>query len=312
MGRKGDKTQNKISIFGKRHTFLAISLILIFFFVSDINAIEDTVTISVNISQLTLVDINPSNLSWNNVLPGGVGDSTKEANNYSSVWIENIGSTNISYVWFNNTYPSSLPFGTGNSLNYNAANFVVISNGTASFQFVNRVEYPENDSLYVKTHNPPDITQGNIFGRFRNSSYEYFWEFDSSTGTQNCTSGNFYISTVPKTQSSTGDADLTDNTAIIFSDVSGYGVGEVQLPNGDIYCVSIPQNCNYVMFNKWNRDAPGAGSSACSNVTGYFIDGSTDPLVPGEVGKANIKVYVPFGVPYGPVKDGTLTVLVQA
>ncbi len=288
--------------------FIAISLQY-----SDIGeAIGDTVTVSVNVSQLTLVDINPSNLSWQNVPPGGIGDSTLEVNNYSSVWIENIGSTNITYVWFNNTYPSSLPFGTGNSNAYDAGNFIVISNGTGSYQYINRVEYYENDSLYVSTNvQPPSYADGDIFGRFRNNSYEYFWEFDDANATaKNCSSGNFYISTTPKTQSSTGDADLTDNTPIPLSNVGGYAVGNVTIGGSETYCVAIPSTCDYVMFHKWNADAPGTGTAYC-NMTGYFIDGSSDPLVPGEVGKAKVKVYVPFGVPYGPVADGVLTVIVQ-
>ncbi|NPA38361.1 MAG: hypothetical protein GXN99_01040 [Candidatus Nanohaloarchaeota archaeon] len=276
----------------------------------------DIITIKVNVSQVSLVDINPSLLSWQNVPPGGVGNAALEENNYEAVWIENIGSTNITAIWFNSSYPDALPFGTGNPNAYDAGNFVVISDGVTNYYFVNRVEYIENDSLYVRTHadiNATSYLTGNIFGRFRNSSYEYFWEFNTLAGGQNCTYGNFYISTAPKTKSSTGDADLTDNSAILITPVRKlldlYGVGVVDVNGTATYCVVIPEDCSYVMFNRWNADAPGADSVCATAINaGYFVNGTY--IYPGGVAKAYIQVYVPYGVTYGPVGEGKLTVFV--
>ncbi len=307
---------------GDKATYVIVSLvafILLFSIIRDVfgDTAWDVITVKVNVSQVSMVDINPSILSWQNVPPGGVGDDSYESNNYEAIWIENIGSTNITAIWFNSSYPSSLPFGTGNPNAYDAGNFVVISNGTTPFYFVNRVEYWESDSLYVRTHaaiNDTSYLSGNIFGRFRNSSYEYFWEFNTLAGGQNCTYGNFYISDYPKTQATTGDADLTDNTPISINPVKKlldlYGVGAVTI-NGTLkYCVVIPEDCSYVMFNRWNADAPGADSSICSSIinSGYFVNGTY--IYPGGVAKAYIKVYVPYGVPYGPVGEGKLTVFV--
>ncbi len=281
------------------------------------NTANDTITIIVNVSQVSLVDINPSQLAWSNVPPGGVGDSSLEENNYEAIWIENIGSVNITSIWFNATYPSSFPFGTGDPDKYDAGNFVVLSNDSSKFYFVNRVEYPESDSMYVKTHkaiNDSSYLYGIIFGRFRNNSYEYFWEFNTLAGGQNCSYGNFYISDTPKTQEDTGDSDLTDNSAILVTPVKYlldyYGVALVDVNGTDKYCIVIPEDCSKVIFNRYNADLPGADTSICSQINhGYFLNGTY--VYPGGVAKAYIQVYVPYGVPYGPVKQGKLTVFVR-
>lgn len=279
---------------------------------------NDTITISVNISEKSMVDINPSNLSYGPVEPGAVGDSDDEnIGNYSGLWIENIGSTNITRIWFNATYPSQRPFGSGNPLAYDAANFIVISNeSTGTFYFPNRVEYPrtDEDTLYT---NPPtgfDFSNGDIFGRFRNASYEYFWAVRvGSSG--NCSDGTFYYSGTAHTLAETGDVNLNDGNPpprVLVDTGVGWSVTNVTFPyvGGTEYCVSIPEDCSKVVFHRWNIDVPGAGSSICRN-SGYFMNSTTNPLFPGNVSKGEVKVYVPYGVPVGPVQSGLLTVFVS-
>jgi len=280
---------------------------------------NDTVTISINVSKIAMVDINPANMSYQGVGPGEIGDNNTEViGNYSGIWVENIGSSNLTKLWFNTTTSSTMPFGTGNPGNYDAANMIVISNeSTGNFSFVNRMEFPENDSMYIKTNNPisPANTEdGYLFGRFRNASYEYFFEFQRQT-TGNCSNGTFWISTIPKTTTSTGDIDLTDNTPLTVHPhpTMDYGITEVQIgSSGPYYCVAIPGNCQYIMFHRWNADAPGAGTSYCNNINGgYYLNSTADPIFPGQVERAYIKVYIPLGTAYGPLKQGTLTVFVQ-
>lgn len=123
-----------------------------------------------------------------------------------------------------------------------------------------------------------------------------------------------YISTIPKTKDSTGDADLRDNTPIYINPYlylgQYYGVANVSVGN-DTYCVTIPEDCRYVMFTRWNADVPGVNSPYCASAinSGYFVKNTV--IAPGAVAKAYVRVYVPFGVPYGPVKDGKLTVFVE-
>ncbi|MCK4550870.1 MAG: hypothetical protein KAT91_02865 [Candidatus Aenigmarchaeota archaeon] len=294
---------------------------------------NDTVTISINVSQITMVDINPSNLTWNSrgsfvLEPGSVADNETEASNYSNIWVENIGSVNITKIWFDNSYASSIPFGTGNPAEYDPANMIVIDNSTdgdGNYSFVNRVEFPENDSMYIKTNNvisAASTLAGDLFGRFRNASNEYFFEFDDSSGASaNCSSGTFYWSDTAKTKTSTGDTDLTAGSSLALSTIEvtsgrytgNWSYGEVQMGGASepYYCVAIPEDCSKIMFSNRNADAPGATAANCGNVTDYL---SEEDLTPGAMKKAWVKAYVPLGVAAGILggnTNRTLTVFVD-
>ena len=268
----------------------------------------DTVTISVNVSQLTLVDINPANLTWGSgttvLNPGSVGDSSKEANGYENIWIENIGSTNITHIWFNNSYESSIPFGTGNPAAYDPANMVTISNGSSPYQFINRVEYNESDYMYLTLP-----ASWSAFGRLRNATQEWFWALVPNT---DCSDGTIYISTSAKTVTDTGDTDLTDNSYTL-NQVGSEGIVNVTV-GGEHYCVIVPSSCSYVKFSRWNYDEVSKHAS-CANdpvlASGYYYNGA---LVPGAVTKAWVHVHVPYGVPYGEIgstQTRKLTVIVN-
>ncbi len=305
---------DKITVFGVSVLVLAF---LGFSFYSNVYAVTktDVVTISVNVSQLTLVDINPANLTWGagstTLNPGSVGTSAEEQNGYEQIWIENIGSTNITSIWFNNSYESSLPFGTGDTAKYDPANMVTISNGTSPYQFVNRVEYNESDTMYLTM---PANWEG--FGRLRNATQEWFWALVPGAANDCSAVGSqIFISSSPKTQSSTGDTDLTDGATTLNS-VGTEGIVNVTI-GGEHYCVVVPQNCGYVKFVKWNADEIGKHSS-CNNDPylngGYLINGTANALVPGAVTSAYVHVHVPYGVPYGVLGTGQtrqLTVLVS-
>ncbi len=275
---------------------------------------NDTITISINISEKTMVDINPSTLTWNasNIYPGSVADSTKEANNYGNIWIENIGSTNITKIWFNNSYPSDRPFGSGDPDAYDPANFVVLANTSSSSPyFINRVEYRENDSMYISIPGTASASAPeDMFGRFRNNSYEYFFIVEGTNG-NNCTEGTLRYSTDPHTKDSTGDTNLADNTGYVLQSVDDWSVTNVTF-GSETYCFAVHYDCSKAMFHKWNADAPGAGTGLCSNVPSHFLSSN---LVPGDLEKAWVKAYIPYGVPYwgtlGGASGGTLTVFVD-
>ncbi len=290
---------------------------------------NDTITIFVNITQKTMVDINPSSLSWYDLEPGNDYNGTWEVNNYDNIWIENIGSVNITKIWLNNSYPPSRPFATGNPLAYDPANFIVIANNSVNspdsmFMYINRVEYEEDDPLYIKVPNTSLNLEGVIFGRFRNGSYEYFFEYTSSYP-NNCSNGNFYINTsAPKTQTDTGDVDLTDNTPITFTPViintgggvqdgKQYDVGLISFNNGrEQYCVFIPVACaptgERVYFVRWNADflADPTVQTLCGNLNQGYLN--KDPVAPGGFYKAWVRVRVPYGTATGDLSPGTITV----
>lgn len=282
---------------------------------SGASAANDTITIAINVSQKTMVDINPSSLTWNasGIFPGSVADSTFETNNYGNVWIENIGSTNITKIWFNNSYPSQNPFGSGDPALYDPANFVFLANtSSSSFYYINRVEYRETDSMYIRLPGGESASDSNnLFGRFRNNSYEYFF-FVQGQYASNCTAGTLRFSTSPHTLSSTGDTDLSDNTPYVLQALSNnWSITNVTFGT-EQYCFASYDDCTKAMFHRWNADAPGAATGLCSNIPGYFLNTS---LVPGNVSKAWIKAAIPYGVPYwstlGTATSRTLTVFVD-
>ena len=298
-------------------------------------ASNDTITIFVNVSAKTMVDINPDSLSWYDVVPGEEFGGDYEANNYENIWIENIGSVNITKVWFNNTFPSSRPFATGDPKAYDPANFIVIANNSASntpdskFMYINRVEYEEDDPLYIKVPNTNLGAVGVIFGRVRNGTQEYFFEYVSNYVGTNCSNGNLYINvTSPKTKSQTGDVDLTNNLYATFVPVTintgggvldgqQYDVGAIDFGGGEKYCVFIPVNCPAtgarVYLVRWNADflASSGLPSSCTDLAPGYINGA-DYIYPGGFYKAWVKIRVPYGTAQGDLSTGTVTVFVSS
>jgi len=281
--------------------------------------VTDTITIDIEVSELTMIDINPTSLTWSDteaVPPGGEGVE-------KAIQIENIGSTNITYIWFNNTYPSSRPFGTGANASYNAGNFIAIRRNETGKKhyFPNRVDYNESNILIYLT-----VPSGYKYGRFRNTSYEYFWAVtEGASG--NCTDGTFKIGKVAHTQTQTGSTDLTtcDNgltatgtnpcregtlTPATEPEYAGmWGWADLYVgPDSDYvnYTVAVNAYCNMTMFYMWNKDAPGGQASSHAQ---YF---TTSTLTPGDSIIANVKAWVPYGVAYGYATQGTLTVIASS
>lgn len=281
--------------------------------------VSDSISITVQVSELTMVDINPTSLSWNGtkaVAPGGEGVE-------QAIQIENIGSTNITYIWFNNTYPASNPFGTGINTSYNAGNFIVIRRNQTGekFFFPNRVEYNMSKVEIYLT-----LPSGWIsHGRFRNSSYEYFWVVEPGSGNLcNQSDAVFRIGEEPHTQTQTGSTDLTTCDVgcvsgpnpckqFTLTGSQNYGYADICIggdnpANTVNYTVVVNKTCDVLWFCHWNTDTPCPDPSTVEH-TEYFIQ--TD-LVPGDWIVANVRVRVPFGVAYGTVQEGTLTVIAQS
>ncbi len=291
-----------------------ILLITLMFLVSIAFAVQkvDTITIEVEVSELTLVDINPASLTWTSIPPGGVGEE-------KAIQIENIGSTNITHVWFNNTYPDSRPFGSGNNGSYDAGNYVVIRRNTsgAEYYFPNRVDYNESNILIYLT--PP---ANSYYGRFRNSSFEYFWAVTpDGNGQCNSSGATFYIGKVHHNQTQTGSTDFStcDNGLTAtgsnpcrqgsLNNDGEWGWADVYVgPNSGYqnYTVAVYYTCDKVMFYHWNKDAPGASSATHAE---YF---TSQTLTPGASIIANVRVYVPYGVAAGWSSPGTLTVIAES
>ena len=278
-----------------------------------------TINITIEVAQKTIVVVDPDSLSWTGsqaVEPGREGV-------VKAIQIENMGSTNITYIWANTTYESSSPFGTGNASLYDAGNFVAISktNETGDyFFFVNRVDYNETHlDIYLTL---PANTAS--YGRFRDGGSEYFWAIVPGT---NCTDGTFYIGKQPHTENSSGstnlvtcDGNLTANganpcrsgslTAVSSGPYAGnWGYADLFVgPNSNYhnYTVAVSADCSKVMFYHWNMDAPGAQSA---NHPEYLYQST---LYPGGAIIRYVKVKVAYGTAAGNIKKGYLTIIAQS
>ncbi len=278
----------------------------------DIN-VTGNATVTLTIASKTMIDITPQVLDYTSQDPGtAVENYTYNSLNLSQIQIENIGSTNLTNVWFNTSQPTVRPFGTGVVTNYDAANFLAIKNSTMSnYAFVDRLEFNHSTDIVYLTL-PTNYQRQ---GRLRVGPDEYFWATASGETENPCNgtgSGNdyIYIGQTAHTIDSTGDIDLSDEVGRYNIDVSGdsnWGLVENGLTVGGVpYSVAVSADCSQVRFYRWNADAPGASTSGLDEIY------SSTPLYPGDSFAVDLRLYVPYGVPEGAVTNGTLIVLAEA
>jgi hypothetical protein len=272
----------------------------------------ESADIEVNISSVIMVDITPADFSWDGIDPGGVGDNTTEGTGYYAIQIENIGSRNISYVWFNSTYPTINPFGTGNN-SADAGNFVVLSKNTSSteYWFINRAEYNTTTELvYLKDPdgNMPPNSSKYIYGRYHNASNEYFWMINS-TSACNVTGTTIYVGNGSHSKTQTGTTNFETGAVESFTltNYENYGYGDITTGPLNGLCVAVDSTCTRVFFSKWNADAPFHLCDNSNYAWNYSADGY---LVPGDSFAMGIKVYVPYGIYEGSV-TGQITAIVN-
>lgn len=289
----------------------------------------DTANVSVQVAALTLIDVTPNRFVFNNsaLNPGSTGTSTDLYNQNrdtpGSMQIENIGSTNITHIWFNTTYESSNPFGQGDSDLYDSGNYVTIAReASSSYYFVNRVEYNHTREL-VYLNRPAGWSS---YGRIRNTTYEYFWVVEDKAVAANCNTTNIRIgrnyhsqSVEGSTNFDTGEgaADGTDFDEFTLNDAGwiGANVGYTEIDTGplDGYAIAVWECGEKVMLYKYNMDAPGASADYAANsgtYASYFWVNTTDGnLHPGNSTVAKLQVRVPYGVQMGYSREGTITVL---
>lgn len=293
----------------------------------DVNGTE-TANITVSISAITMVNIDPSVLSWSGLNPGDIGTNDTEATGYFAIQIENIGSKNITHIWFNATYPSSRPFGTANVTKYNAGNFVVLAKDNSSggatpsfcngldkynaYKYPNRVEYPEMRTLvYLKDDAGNMPPESRDYGRFRFADEEYFWMVINDT---DCASKSFYVGKEPHTATQSGSVDFSvagNRVTVTLSatPTNGWCYGNItghdELTDYGVLVENGTSGANRkVMLTWWNKDAVDGAAGH------YLFEGSN--LVPGNSTSPCVKVYIPYGVHQGTVETGILTVVVNS
>lgn len=207
--------------------------------------------VDVTVDGVTQVDVRPTELSYSDLTPGDEATPQDEANGFSAIEVENIGSNAIEAIWAESTMPGTNPFGTGDVTNYDSGNFVTLSTETANsgdypdlegsitggtstdMHYVNRVEYSMSPApTYISTlegetdetvlANDPafDGDVGAHVGRFQEGGEWYFYVlyYDDSLGTGACSGGDdaeLWIGTDAHTNTELGTTDFTENTADI-------------------------------------------------------------------------------------------------
>jgi len=233
---------------------------------------SEDLNVSVQVASQTWIDISPDHIRWYNVNPGA--DSTNftdtdysgsSTTNHDGIVVRNIGSTNIKTVWFNASYESSLPFGTGTLANYDVANYVLLSKAdidgnssaqmaVADYYYINKREYPEATRVFITASLYNTLTGRNIpylqtvyptaarnvtIGRLRDGQNEYLWSLlendqgncnKSATGV--VTHPEFRIGLNPSNETAIGDIDLTDGCEVAGTCEQVTSWGTI---TGDIY-----------------------------------------------------------------------------
>ncbi len=282
-----------------------------------------SIPIYVNITEVTVIDTFPANFSWYNMQPGQNGTE-------QSLTIENIGSTNITYIWFNVTQPTSNPFGSGLPGAYDPANWIVLRNTSMSSTvsvpyFVDMLSYANDSQVGDK---PAYLTvDSDYWGRWRIANHEFFWELvDGGNDLCNDTGDILRISKVVHNETSTDTVDVSSSCGSNcvevtvagvqnnwgYGNLTGFNSLDSIFGSGLDYCIAISGDCTKVRFVKWNAEAPGvtqtgAGTIICPHFE-YFVS-PTNKLTPGQVKNAVVNIMVPYGVAHGQMKTGVLQVL---
>lgn len=257
---------------------------------------------NVTISETTELDVTPSQLHFTGLEPGQKNMTSDDG--FYAVEVENMGSTDIDQIWAEATKPTTLPFGTGDSTNYDAGNFLQLYTANTSTDasvtslneplYVNRVEYSEDAPSYLQIEDPSNVDSSfneTEVGRFRKGDQELWYVifYDDGGAGGECdgsASSNAvmrYADTV-RTPTQTGTFDFTndgsDYTEVTIQEVSGvdfYGAvpGEELFISGESYDIltycsgsggSEDSHTVRTRFNV-NVESPG-GTSSATDTTG--------------------------------------------
>ncbi|MEM5831170.1 MAG: hypothetical protein QXO40_03130, partial [Candidatus Aenigmatarchaeota archaeon] len=217
----------------------------------------DTATVSVSVSSVTAIDINPASFTFTNIPPGT--NSTAQF-----FQLENIGSNNITTIYANVTTTTSNPYGTGTASNYNAGEFVRIDNSTnGNFYYVENKNWNEPKPLYVNV--PDGWSEGNqagsswgYFVRIRSvgletsEGEEYFAITINGTPT-GCSGSNAraLIGKTPHTKSQTGTIDFSGGTD--YAQVNNNGFPQNVNSIIDAHKVVISDDCRSISLKYWDN-----------------------------------------------------------
>ena len=134
-------------------------------------AVDDNVTIIVNISEVSSIEVTPTGLTWNATTPGtDAGNKTLD--------VKNIGSNNLTNIWASvniTGIEEENPLGQ-DSTYYASGGLIAMANDTnLTYWFAGRLEW--NISYTPSGFSLSTYSAGNrSWGWFRNAGEEYLWE----------------------------------------------------------------------------------------------------------------------------------------
>ena len=289
---------------------------------SGVNQTEQA-NVSVTVSAVTMVDIAPATFTYI-ASPGQAcgkdisnGLCNETANNYFAIQVENIGSWNVTKIWFNVSQESQSPFGVGSDAYVNPGNFVALSTNetTNDFYFVDRKEFKElRNVVFLRDPDgnmPANLTKFN-YGRMHNGTNEYFYMIENSTYGGCNVSGISYIRVGVNARSlvQIGSTDFSTGPSVNYIQINlttrsqagypAYAMGNISTGALSGYAIAVENTTCVVRFSKWNKDFPfDVGAS------NYSFSGM---LTPGDSLAKKIGIIVPYGI-YASTKTGQLTAI---
>jgi hypothetical protein len=271
-----------------------------------------------------MIDINPAQLTYV-AAPGqacgrdiSAGTCNETGSNYYAVQVENIGSWNVTRIWFNVSQPVQTPFAVGSNAFVDPGNFVALTTNETmnDFFFVDKKEYPAVRSI-VYLRDPDGVMPANLtkfnYGRLHNASQEYFYMLAPNSGDSVCKADEItYIrlGVIPHTTTVIGSTDFFAGPSVNWVQINltsmrgnegrMYAVGNVSAGPLTGYAVAVENVTCAVRFVKWNKDFPFDNS-----VANYSFNGV---LTPGDSLAKKIAVLVDYGI-YTGTKTGRLTAI---
>ena len=212
--------------------------------VTNAAADEETTDVTVEVSEITQLDVRPSELDYtdSNIEPGDFIEESDDG--YEAVEVENIGSNNIEEVSVEAEVPQQNPFGAEglDEEDHVATNFVTVSTETATEgieeeysyldpgivevetpHYLNRVDYTESPApTYIDL---PDEDEWGV-GRLRAGGVEYFYALEGDTAGDDADADfRLRIGTAPHTSTTLGSTDFTDSEEYVEFDDSDQVTG---------------------------------------------------------------------------------------
>ena len=276
---------------------------------SNVNS-NKSANVTVTVSAVTMIDIAPATLTYivnpgqacGSGLSGGLCNET--GNNYFAIQVSNIGSWNVTQIWFNVSQETASPFAVGAPTYVDPGNFVALSTNdtTNDFYFVDRKEYKAVRTI-VYLRDPEGIMPANLtkynYGTFHNASQEYYYMIQNASPVCNASAiGWIRIGVQAHTTTAIGSTDFSTGASVNYHQInlslrtsagaSSYAWGNISVGPLAGYAVAVENTTCAVRFAKWNKDFPFDLGNANYSFTGM--------LTPGDSFAKKIGVLVPYGI----------------